>query len=97
MAREEKAPELPQLAAGHAVRLDNRERLCIDGVLDVAGFDENMVVLSTPLGDLSVRGEGLHIEKIDLEAGRLELRGKLTELSYDEPVAGGGWWSRLFG
>ena len=43
-----------------------------------------------------MRGEGLHIEKIDLEAGRLELRGKLSELSYDEP-APGGWWSRLFG
>ena len=88
---------LPAPAVMHAVRLENRERLAIDGVQDVAGFDENMVVLSTPLGDLTVRGEGLHIEKIDLEAGRLELHGKLTELSYDEPAAGGGWWSRLFG
>ena len=81
----------------HAVRLENREKLLIEGVRDVAGFDENMVVLSTALGDLNVRGEGLHIEKIDLEAGRLELHGKLVELSYDEPAAGGGWWSRLFG
>ena len=81
----------------HAVRMENREKLLIEGVQDVAGFDENMVVLSTALGDLNVRGEGLHIEKIDLEAGRLELHGKLVELSYDEPAAGGGWWSRLFG
>ena len=85
------------MTAKHAVRMENRERLSIDGVQDVAGFDENMVVLTTALGDLSVRGEGLHIEKIDLDAGRLELHGKLTELSYDEPAASGGWWSRLFG
>lgn len=89
-------PVIPA-AVKHAVQMENRERLSIGGVQDVAGFDESMVVLSTALGDLTVRGEGLHIEKIDLEAGRLELRGKLTELSYDEPAQGGGWWSRLFG
>jgi sporulation protein YabP len=97
MSKEEIARPVPQLAAGHAVRLDNRERLSIDGVQDVAGFDENMVVLTTALGDLTVRGEGLHIEKIDLDSGRLELHGKVSELSYDEPASGGGWWSRLFG
>ena len=88
-------PPIPQQQ--HSVKLDNRTKLAIDGVQDVAGFDETMVVLTTALGDLTVRGEGLHIEKIDLDAGRLELHGKLTELSYDEPVSGGGWWSRLFG
>ena len=88
-------PPVPQ--EKHAVRLDMREKLSIEGVLDVAGFDENMVVLSTALGDLTVRGEGMHMEKIDLESGRLELHGKLNELSYDEPASGGGLWSRLFG
>ena len=88
-------PPMPQQM--HSVKLENRAKLAIDGVQDVAGFDETMVVLTTALGDLTVRGEGLHIEKIDLDAGRLELHGKLTELSYDEPAAGGGWWSRLFG
>lgn len=96
MTGEEIARIAPDGAARHAVRMENREKLLIEGVRDVAGFDENMVVLSTGLGDLNVRGEGLHIEKIDLEAGRLELRGKLSELSYDEPATG-GWWSRLFG
>lgn len=88
-------PPMPQQQ--HSVRLENRAKLAIDGVQDVAGFDETMVVLTTALGDLTVRGEGLHIEKIDLDAGRLELHGKLSELSYDEPASGGGWWSRLFG
>ena len=83
--------------AEHALRIENRGKLSISGVLDVAGFDENMVVLTTALGDLTVRGEGLHMEKIDLESGRLELHGKLNELSYDEPASGGGLWSRLFG
>ena len=88
-------PPMPQ--AKHSVRMENRTKLAIDGVQDVAGFDESMVVLTTALGDLTVRGEGLHIEKIDLDAGLLELHGKLTELSYADPASGGGWWSRLFG
>ena len=99
MAKDETAraalPAAP--AMRHAVQMENRERLAIGGVQDVAGFDESTVVLSTALGDLTVRGEGLHIEKIDLEAGRLELHGKLTELRYDEPAPSGGWWAKLFG
>ena len=87
----------PPTAGAHGLQLENRERLAVTGVQDVAGFDENTVLLSTALGDLLLRGEGLRIEKIDLESGRLELRGKLTELRYDEPAPKGGWWSRLFG
>ena len=44
-----------------------------------------------------MRGEQLHIERIDLDAGQLEVRGKIRELSYDEPPQTGGLWSRLFG
>ena len=83
--------------AAHAIRLEQRERLLITGVEDVAGFDENLVVLTTALGELTVRGQGLHMEKIDLDAGQLALRGKLSELSYDDNAPSGGWWSRLFG
>ncbi len=81
----------------HSLTLSGRERMSLSGVEDVSGFDESAVVLTTSLGELTVRGEGLHIEKIDLDAGRLELRGKIAELSYDEPAQGGSLWSRIFG
>lgn len=94
MSNEERSPA-PGKA--HAVQLDRREKMSVSGVEDVAGFDENMVVLTTALGELTVRGQELHIDKIDLDAGVLELRGRLKELSYDEPAPSGGLWSRLFG
>lgn len=81
----------------HALSIQNRQKLSLSGVVDVSGFDENVIVLATSLGALTVRGEGLHIERIDLDAGQLEVRGKLRELSYDEPAAGGSFWQRLFG
>ena len=81
----------------HVLNLENRARLSLTGVTDVSGFDESLVVLATGLGPLTVRGETLHIERIDLDAGQLELRGKIRELSYEEAAPAGGFWSRLFG
>ncbi len=83
------------LPGPHGLRLEGREKLSVTGVQDVSGFDENTVLLETGLGELCIRGEGLHIERIDLNTGALELQGKIRELSYDEP-ARGGLLSRLF-
>ncbi len=80
----------------HGLRLEGREKLSVIGVTDVSGFDENTVLLQTELGELCIRGEELHVERIDLESGALELHGHVQELSYDEP-ARGGLLSRLFG
>ena len=81
----------------HSLNLENRSRLNLTGVEDVSGFDESLIVLSTALGELTVRGEQLHIERIDLDSGQLDVRVKILELSYDEPAPKGSLWSRLFG
>ena len=41
--------------------------------------------------------DGLHIGRIDLELGQLEVQGHIRELSYDEPVQRESLWTRLFG
>ena len=81
----------------HSLNMINREKLSLTGVMDVSGFDESLIVLVTALGPLTVRGEGLHIDRIDLNAGQLEVRGKVSDLSYEEPAHEGGFWARLFG
>ena len=81
----------------HSLNMESREKLSITGVDDVSGFDENLVVLTTALGDLTIRGQGLHIDRIDLDVGQLEVRGHIQELSYDEPAKAGSIWTRLFG
>ena len=84
-------------ARAHRLSMENREKLSLGGVEDVSGFDENLIVLTTSQGQLAIRGEELHIDRIDLDAGQLEVRGHVQELSYDEPVRAGSLWSRLFG
>ena len=94
MPHEEKA-QTP--ARWHSLSLEGREKLSITGVEDVSGFDEGLVVLRTGQGELSVRGSELHIERIDLDSGMLDLHGHVQELSYDESADGRSLWSRLFG
>ena len=84
-------------AKHHSLQLEGREKLSLSGVEDVSGFDESLIVLTTAQGELSVRGEALHIERIDLACGMLEVRGHIQELSYEEPARSGGLFARLFG
>ena len=85
------------LARPHALQMENREKLRLTGVSDVNGFDEGLIVLTTDMGELSIRGEALHIDKIDLDAGLLELRGRIGELCYEETAAVSPLWKRIFG
>ena len=84
-------------AKSHSLNMENREKLSLSGVEDVSGFDENLVILQTSMGSLTIRGESLHISRIDLESACLELSGKIQELSYDEHSPSPSLWSRLFG
>ena len=81
----------------YGLKMDGRERLELSGVKDVTGFDESAVLLSTAGGELTVRGAGLHIERIDLDAGELELRGHIREFCYEDRPVGTSFWARLFG
>ena len=66
MAAEERNREMP-----HTVILEGREKLSISGVVDVQSFDEEQVLLETVRGMMVVRGQGLHVERLQLEAGEL--------------------------
>ena len=91
--QERMGPEL-----SHRVVLEDRSRLTVSGVEDVERFDENTVVLSTAQGGLEIQGEGLHIEKLSLDGGDLQVEGTVTALLYDgERESRGGLFSRLLG
>ena len=43
--------------------LENREKLTISGVNDVLSFDDQVVVVETDLGLLTVKGENIRVNK----------------------------------
>ena len=93
MAADERNREMP-----HTVILEGREKLSISGVVDVQSFDEDQVLLETVRGMLVVRGQGLHVERLQLEAGELIVEGEVGCLEYDDSVQPrGGFFNRLFG
>ena len=79
----------------HQLILQDRERLTVTGVEEVESFDEGEVTMHTAGGTLLVRGEGLHVGKLSLDTGELSLEGRVSELSYVEPVRKEGFWARL--
>ena len=82
----------------HHLVLEQRERLVVSGVEEVERFDEESIVLTTTMGELEVRGEGLHIEKLSLEGGELHVEGTVTALIYETaPRESGGLLRRLLG
>ena len=72
----------------HEIKMSSRAALRISGVEDVIGFDDNTVALSTCMGILTIEGSALHISKLDVSAGNIELNGKIDTLYYSEPSAG---------
>lgn len=81
----------------HNLILEERGSLTVTGVEDIDSFDDQTVVIYTGLGELTVRGNQLHIERIDLQAGELELQGQVDALTYaDQPVVRGGFFARIF-
>ena len=80
----------------HAVTLVDRKRLSLTGVEDVDCFNEQIVVLRTPLGTLTIAGAGLNISQLSLEEGRVEVEGEVDALEYSGGKKSGGLFSRLF-
>lgn len=64
--------------------LENREKLTISGVLDVLSFDDQIVILETELGLLTVKGENLRINKLSLDTAEVIIEGEISSLSYSQ-------------
>ena len=81
----------------HKLTLNERKSLTLTGVTEVVSFDENEVVMETSHGLLTVSGDGLHVEKLTLEAGELVIAGRIDAMLYTEGRGSrGSFWSRFF-
>ena len=82
-------------AREHSLTLTDRKRLSLTGVEDVDCFNEQIVVLRTGLGMLTVSGSGLNLSRLSLEEGRVEMEGEVDALEYTGGRKKGGWLGRL--
>ena len=81
----------------HNCILEDRRTLSVSGVNDVDSFDEQTIVASTDAGELTIRGEKLHITRLSLEIGELQVEGNIAALSYTDTVPkNAGFFSKVF-
>ncbi len=84
-------------AMPHLLSLSERRVLSVSGVQDVDSFDETTVVIYTEQGELTVKGTGLHINRLNIETGDLTLEGHVESLMYTEVhERAGGFFGKLF-
>ena len=80
----------------HNLQLEDRGVLRATGVSRVDFFSEELITVQTDLGQLHVKGEGLHMESLDSQSGDLLVHGKVIAVSYTENGPALSFFGRLF-
>ena len=84
----------------HRLVINNRKTGTVTGVLDVLSFDLNEILLETEQGMLMVKGTDMHVNRLNLEKGEVDLAGNIDNISYSDihsgAKAGENLLSKLF-
>lgn len=79
--------------------LENREKLSVSGVNDVLSFDDQVVIVDTELGMLTVKGENIRINKLSLDTAEVIIEGEIYSMNYtqkNQEKSSGSLLSKLF-
>lgn len=80
--------------------IENREKISVSGVIDVESFNDECVIVDTELGVLVIRGEDLHISKLNIDNSELNIEGDIISCEYSEKEGskskGMGFLGRMF-
>ena len=68
----------------HKMILNNRHSGNFTGILDVLSFDVNEILLETELGMLHIKGKDLHVNRLNLEKGEVDIDGQVDALNYSQ-------------
>jgi sporulation protein YabP len=82
----------------HQIILTNRGQLAVEGVSNLGSYDQEQIILETSSGVLEVKGEGLHIQQLNLDQGKVMVDGEVLSLVYTDEYAlkkGKGFFGRL--
>jgi sporulation protein YabP len=84
----------------HDIKMHNRNKMEITGVVNVESFDNEEFLLETECGFLAIRGQNLHMKNLNVEDGLVSIEGLVMDMAYVDHTAGGdkakGFFSKLF-
>ncbi|MBO5158980.1 MAG: sporulation protein YabP [Lachnospiraceae bacterium] len=76
--------EEKQYSKAHKLMLSNRRTGTVTGVSDVISFDITEVLLETEQGMLMIKGADLHVNRLTLEKGEIDIEGRIDSLAYSD-------------
>lgn len=76
---EDKIPIRP-----HSITVTDRHLGTVTGIKDVISFDLTAVLLETECGMLSIKGHDLHVNRLSVEKGEIELDGIIDGFMYSD-------------
>ncbi|WP_066712571.1 sporulation protein YabP [Clostridium sp. Marseille-P299] len=68
----------------HVINICDRKVAGLTGVKDVKSFDDHEIILETEFGILMIRGTELHIGRLTLEKGEVDITGNMDSFVYSE-------------
>ena len=87
-------------AGSHKIVISNRKNGVLNGVIDVLSFDVGEILLETELGMLMIKGNDLHVNRLTLEKGEIDIEGRIDSFTYSDVKAsskqGESFLGRLF-
>jgi len=90
-----------RIMKSHKIAIFNRNTGTVSGVREVISFDPNEIILDTEQGILMIHGEDLHVTKLTVEKGEVEMEGSIDSMIYsqgqDTQRQAKGILRRLFG
>lgn len=80
----------------HKIILTGRILSNITGVKDVISFDVKEIFLETALGMLTVKGKDLHMKRLSLDKGEVDIEGEVVSMVYSDMESLGKTGESLF-
>lgn len=62
--------------------LENRKKMNLTGVEEVISFDDEKILLNTKLGALTIKGQNLKMNKLDVQNGDVMINGEIYYIVY---------------
>ena len=73
----------------HKCMLTNRNVCGMNGVIDVLSFDLGEILLETEQGMLMIKGNDLHVKRLSLDKGEVDIEGRVDSLTYSDGAGHG--------
>ena len=81
---EENRQTKTQAPKGHRLIVNGRASGMITGVKNVVSFDLKEILLETEQGLLTIEGENLHMSRLTLEKGEVDVEGRMESFVYSD-------------